>query len=336
MTSSSSSETKAAGQILGVPNTKTAKQVPRELLDLICGQLRLEDPVEKRTIAQFGLVCKNWLPSSQYRLFSIMELNDSTTESFLRDAEGSVQPLPSFIRSLRLTSFNPSTLQALKSFANVSAFALSHCRISLGDLLQAISSFPALESLAITTVVLWHDNLVKVYQFPARWRTLILDLDPTKSERFFQTILLLDTPPVFSEFLSVPGWYPKERSFLGKYLCYVGDRLQRLQLKSPNQEVFEPADRSGLQYSTGLRQPELLCDHASDVPAKVARSLSLLPSNTPTAVTLILCKPVYSAALQWQMLDSALAAGELPSVAAFVVETTEKYNFERIPIHMPS
>lgn len=237
-----------------------ALNLPQELLDLVFGDLRLEDRIERRTIADCGLVCKSWLPSSRYRLFADVALNDRTLKRFFTLMETSPFPLPTFIRSLGLSSaaldespklgplpqvttlrikaqrtvFAPdSTLQA-NSFANLSTLSLNGCRISLGSFLSAISSFPALKSLELRWVALSYDDLLSVYQFPPQCRTLILFMFRRDADQFFQALLTLHTIPVFSS-LSVTGWAP---SVLGTYLRHVGDDLKFLQLGFDNSSLL--------------------------------------------------------------------------------------------------
>ncbi|KAJ7117496.1 hypothetical protein C8R44DRAFT_879060 [Mycena epipterygia] len=254
-----------------------AQDLPQELVDLVLGEFRTDSILEKRFIARCGLICKNWLPSSRYRFFAEVDLNDRTIESFLEATGTSPFPVSTFIRSFGLSSGREDrsldeifrkrlgplpqvktlrvtmddTVFALNSsflathFAPISILILRSCQLPLNAVLDAASSFPLLQTLTLDWVDLSIESFASVtYQFPPQFHKLNLDLLPHGVSHlqhpistFFQAILCLDIIPVFSS-LSVRGIYPEEHTALEKYLRRVGDRLHHLRFDAEFSRSF--------------------------------------------------------------------------------------------------
>ncbi|KAJ7227837.1 hypothetical protein B0H12DRAFT_236639 [Mycena haematopus] len=279
-----------------------APELPRDILDLVLAELQLDDRAEKLTVADCCLVCKGWLPSSRYRLFTNahVDLNDYTITPFLEAADNSLFPIPLVIRSLGLsfsdradtlglreslrrlcplplvttlcvTSNNGVLIRNLSllknTFPDVSTLVLRNTSLPLHSVLHAASAFPLLKTLELDWVrVSYDDTLLASYQLPLHWNALTLDLLTDKSKdshRFFEAILSLNPIPVFSS-LSLRGIYPKDTSRLGRYLSYTGKALQYLQLQwGPSSFFKTDDDLVGLSYCTGLQVLDLVFHHAS-------------------------------------------------------------------------
>lgn len=80
-----------------------AQDLPQEIVDLIVGEFRLDDPIDKHTLTQCGLVCKSWHRPSRYGLFADVELTDRTVEPFLDIVHNSIVPIAMVVRSLSLS-----------------------------------------------------------------------------------------------------------------------------------------------------------------------------------------------------------------------------------------
>lgn len=80
-----------------------AQDLPQEIVDLIVGEFRLDDPIDKHTLTQCGLVCKSWHRPSRYGLFANVKLTDRTVEPFLDIVHNSIVPIAMSVRSLTLS-----------------------------------------------------------------------------------------------------------------------------------------------------------------------------------------------------------------------------------------
>jgi hypothetical protein len=240
-----------------------AANIVPELVDLIIGALHTEDPVGKHTIAQCGLVCKKWLPSSRRHLFSEVTLNDRTITTFLNLVEASPFPIPSFIRSLALhssegeqalenglaklgplpqvttlrirmdrTVFTRNSALLASSFPNVSALCFHGSKLRLRSILDAVSSFSALQNLQLDSIELMYDNSTSPLPLPPHWHSLTLSLGERQIGRFFQAILSLNTIPIFTSLCIQGEEDPAGSSFFDKYLRRVGKDLVHLRLES--------------------------------------------------------------------------------------------------------
>lgn len=241
-----------------------AQNLPQEIVDLVLSEFKTSVYSERRNIAECGLVCKNWLPSSRYRLFAEVDLNDRSMQPFIRIVETSSFPIPRFIRTLGLSSgredhsldenlrklgllpqlttlritmdhavFAQNSALLVNSFTNISNLVFHNCQLPLRSVMDAVSSFPGLKGLVLHWVTF--DTVTSLnsgYQFPSGWCSLTLNLSGNGIEDFFQAILSLgDAVPVFSS-LSIRGRDPPRKSFLEKYLSHVGNGLHQLRLES--------------------------------------------------------------------------------------------------------
>ncbi|KAJ7117488.1 hypothetical protein C8R44DRAFT_983023 [Mycena epipterygia] len=337
-----------------------AQKLPRELVDLVLGELRTDYYLERLTLARCGLVCKNWLPSSRYHLFAEVTLNDRTMRSFLRVLQTSPLPIPTFIRSLYLSFTGSSSVQSLgeigplpqvthlritmkdpvytrnyalltNSFANIYSLELERCHLQLESVLETVSSFPLLESLGLHRVTLSFDPLASAgYQFPPRWRTLTLDLPKDMMELFFQQILGLDTIPDFTS-LSVYRMYPTEESSFGKYLSHVGNGLQYLLVQSDAQTHPDP---TALCYSTGLRHLDVVFRTDLNIPSTVFRILRCIRSNSLATVNLIDNGANGIVLHEWEQLDWALADDQFANLHTVTIKSISSM-LPQLPQHMP-
>ncbi|KAJ7656484.1 hypothetical protein DFH06DRAFT_1411293 [Mycena polygramma] len=245
-----------------------ARNLPQEMVDLVLGEFQMDDLVGLRSVAACGLVCKEWLPSSRYRLFADVNLDVRTVGPFLDVVDKSLFPISSSIRSLGL-SFSGDGLgldeclgrlgplplvetlritmgqgvldrnSALleRTFPKITTLVFLSFPLTLGSILRVASSLPLLERLVLDWVYLSFTlPLPPKLQCPPRWNALRLDLLGANChngdlDSFFETILSLDQIPVFSS-LSVHGTYPREDSPFAKYLAHVGPALQHLCLES--------------------------------------------------------------------------------------------------------
>lgn len=250
-----------------------AQKLPQEIVDLVVCEFSTDDRAGKRTVAQCGLVCKNWFPSSRYRLFANVDLNDHTVRPFLSVVDKSPFPIPSVIRSLGLSfsgnegefSLEESLRQlgplrlvttlrmTLKhdiliqnstllenTFPGISTLVFRNVPLPVDSVLRTISSFPLLKSVELDWVRLSYDTVSSKYQLPRLWNSLILDLltDRSKdSQPIFAEILSLDPMPVLSS-LSVREIDPTESSPFGKYLSRIGNALHHLRLESGATHFF--------------------------------------------------------------------------------------------------
>lgn len=240
-----------------------AQNVPQELLDFVLGEYRPENRIDRRNIARYGLVCKNWLPSSRYRLFADVQISDRTMDSFVSIAQNSPLSIPNFIRSLKLSSRRADNLldenlRRLGSFPRVETLRISmtdaafhptliatmlpdistlvfeNCQLRLSSILHAVAASQSLQTLRLDWVTLSYGTpLPSPFQPPPQLRALSLDLQAGGSgsnpaiDTFFETILSLHPIPLFSS-LSVRRMHPKEHSFLTKYLSHAGDSVHYL------------------------------------------------------------------------------------------------------------
>ncbi|KAJ7227838.1 hypothetical protein B0H12DRAFT_236692 [Mycena haematopus] len=153
-----------------------AQDVPQEIMALVVGEFRLNDRVEKRTIAQCGLVCKTWFPSSRYRLFSDVNVDDHTITSFLDTVDNSIFPIPIVIRSLGLSfSGRENTVGLDESLRRLGPLPLVVVlRLTMKDdvLLRSLtllqSTFPNIVALTFRNIPLPLDSVlrtVSAFQF---------------------------------------------------------------------------------------------------------------------------------------------------------------------------
>ncbi|KAJ7464553.1 hypothetical protein FB451DRAFT_1403221 [Mycena latifolia] len=321
-----------------------AQNLPQELVDLVLGAVS-----ESHTIAQCGLVCRNWLPSSRYRYFAEIDLNDRTIKLFISVVEASPFPLPSFIRSLRLSSRREDgsleedlrklgplpQLRALsitmdhaifprnyrflaKSFANISSLTLRNCHFPLSSLLEALPHFPTLKSFALLWVGFDREPLdvlpAAAYQFPSGCHSLSLTtLEWGPVDVFFKAILSFKTMPVFS-LLSVRGMEPTEGS-LGEYLRRVGDGIHHLRVESDF--AFSGSSPTNLQFCTGLRRLELAFHYSLNIPATLLRILPHLRSSHLATVHVTDAFGNTDAPYLWREVDDALSDERFANLRAF-------------------
>ncbi|KAJ7625632.1 hypothetical protein FB45DRAFT_1004998 [Roridomyces roridus] len=334
-----------------------AQRLPHELVDLILGQHRLEDSVERKTVARSGLISRDWLPSSRYHLFAQVHLEDHTINSFLDAAHSSPFSLRNFVRSMEIYSkleYGPERLGELGILPNATSLlismnraalaqnrqilsesapkltklALVDCNLPLRCVLYTILAFPSLKSLELRNVNLSYELLPfpSTYPFTTEWSELTLS--QFHSEELLKAILALDTVPTFSS-LTVDRMLPSVDNSLGEYLRHVGDKLQFLKLGieeySATDDMSE--DFAALSYSTNLGQ--LIIEFrltAIDLSASMLQILPHLQSENLFSIKIMDplggCYVNVSHHEQWEELDKALAGAPLENLKTFVVEST--------------
>ncbi|KAJ7509723.1 hypothetical protein B0H11DRAFT_1960809 [Mycena galericulata] len=341
-----------------------AQDLPQEMLDLVVEKLQLDDSVERNTIAHCGLVCKSWLPSSRYRLFANVRLDDRTIDSFLDAVNSSSFPLISYIRSLvlyselesgpnRLDELGPlprvtilgvtmersalaqNTRRLAEFLPNLSTLSLRDCQLPLRCVLNTVSAFPSLKILELRRVHLSYGLLPfpSTYKFPPQWHALKLDQpDPG---RLFEAMLALDTIPMFSS-LTVHGMYPREDNSFGAYLRHVGDKMRHIRLETDLSFSDLVVDPAALRYSTGLHRLDLALSHPIDIARWVLRVLPHLHSNVLTTLNIIDFYGVDAAPHHtWEQLDQALADERLVSLNELIVDSVSQPLVAQLAERMP-
>ncbi|KAJ7509712.1 hypothetical protein B0H11DRAFT_1256059 [Mycena galericulata] len=343
-----------------------AQNIPPEIMDLVLGEYRPENRAERETIAHCGLVCKNWLSASRYRLFSDAKFDDRTIESFFSVVEKSPFPLPAFIRSLQLSSARRDgsfcerlwqlapfsqvkTLRismdelALNStllaniFPDISTLIFQGYRPSFSSVLNAMASFPSVQTLGLEWVSLSYAKFSPLaYRSPPRWNALTVNFHHQAAiEELFETILSLNPIPIFSA-LSVHGTYPTHSSYLTKYLRHAGGRVQYLCLGS-NEYLTSTA--IGLRHSTGLRCLDLVFHHnvsftqrlENVLPNLCSRNLVTINITSPYTGTMIIN------ASHWARLDEALVDehGPLAQLRTFRIKSASPRFVDSLLGRMP-
>ncbi|KAJ7097281.1 hypothetical protein B0H15DRAFT_36203 [Mycena belliarum] len=335
-----------------------AQTLPQELVDLILCEFKTDIRSERRFIAQCGLICRAWLPSSRYRLFADFELTDRNVKALLRIVETSPFPIPTFIRSLAVSSCQEedgllekpfrklgplpqvTTLRVTmdhdvlalnvallaQRFANLPHLVLHTCKLPISAVFDAVSRFPALKNIGLHWVGFDRDAPppLRGSRFPSECNTLSLNLMTSDISAFFKAVLSLDTIPVFTS-LSVYGADPKEGTSLGDYLRHMGDRLHHFCFERSD-SVFDDACTGALSFSTGLRRLDLVVKHAMDVPGIVLRVLIKLHSIHLTAVNVTdtYGNPNVGRVIdeRWQAADKELAHARFANLRAFTFEVS--------------
>ncbi|KAJ7180996.1 hypothetical protein C8R46DRAFT_1211282 [Mycena filopes] len=353
-----------------------ADRCPQEILDLVFAQFPT-DRVGKRTVAQFGLVCRNWLPSSRYRFFSDVDINDRSIKPFLDVVAQSPFPIPTFIRSLGLSPSGleqkldvAEFLQNMKPFgqvttlritmtealldrsytilgntlSSVTTLVLRHVLLPVHSILLAVSTFSALKSLVLDWVNPSYDldDLAATsYHFPPHWDSLTVDLN-TRPDPFFQALLALPRPPIFSS-LSLRGVYPTDGSHFGRYLAHVGDALHYIRFEAEASGEFgERMNRHpvGLRASTGLRHLEMVFADHSTIAETVHSALTYLTSKCLVSLSVIdasVLPPTGSPVRQpWAKLDKILEERRFSTLEEFRVQTHYRALGAKITQRMPS
>ncbi|KAJ7464524.1 hypothetical protein FB451DRAFT_1561793 [Mycena latifolia] len=344
-----------------------ARNLPQELVHLVLCVFRTDICSERRVIADCGLICKEWLPSSRYRLFDDVALNDGNMKKFLGIVETSPFPITTFIRSLgvasgrkdgsleenlrklgpfpqmkslRITMDRVIFVQKSQFLANffaktVSSLTLYNCHLSLSSVMDALSHFPTLKSFKLLWVYFDGRPLPPAaeYQLPSGCRALSLDHQAHHIEPFFKAILSFKTIPIFSS-LSVRGEEPTECSSLGDYLRRAGDGIHHLRFESDFS--FFSSSPTNLQFCTGLRRLELVFHHSLDIPATLLR---ILPHLRSSHLATVHVTDNYGRNVQegWEVVDDALADQRFAQLRAFTVQALRS-QLERwdLPDSMPS
>ncbi|KAJ7764933.1 hypothetical protein B0H16DRAFT_1310555, partial [Mycena metata] len=81
------------------------RDLPQELVDHVLDNIAFSATGDTKDIGACGSVCKRWLPSSRKHLFSHLAISNSgspTPQSFLDLADGSSEPVLSFVRTIHL------------------------------------------------------------------------------------------------------------------------------------------------------------------------------------------------------------------------------------------
>ncbi|KAJ6480883.1 hypothetical protein C8R45DRAFT_1215809 [Mycena sanguinolenta] len=250
-----------------------AQKLPQEILDLVVGEFRLDDRVEKRMIAQCGLVCKAWFPSSRYRLFGDVNVNDHTITSFLDAVDNSLFAIPIVIRSLglsfsgrentvgldeslrrlgplplvvalRLTMKDEILLRSLpllqNTFPKISDLIFRSVPLRIDSVFRTVSAFRSLKSLQLDWVSLSYadedgdDDEGKSYQFPPQWDSLTMDLlDDSRDSQKVFATILSLDPIPILSSLAVREMGLEKDTPIGKYMARIGNALTYLRLESP-------------------------------------------------------------------------------------------------------
>ncbi|KAJ6455658.1 hypothetical protein DFH09DRAFT_1014096 [Mycena vulgaris] len=328
--------------------------LPHELLDLILGELHRDDSL---TIAQCGLVCRNWLSSSRYSFFAEVEFkNERTMESFLSAVETSPFPITTFIRSLTFSRYfrGEENLRKLgpllqvmtlrtppaqinnfpflaEACANTVDLILHHSfEYPLRSAMEAVSAFPSLKSLGLHWISFSDVSLPATYRFPPQCRALSLLLTKRMSERFFQAILSLYTIPAFSS-LAVRE-VSTSHTFFSRYLCHVGGDLQYLRFQFGSDLIFDH-DLTWLHHSTGLRRLDLV---SSNIPGHVVLLPSYITSSHLAAVNVIdIRADQIPRQKQWAEVDQALTNECFATLCAFTIQTRSQKLVMHVPQLMP-
>ncbi|KAJ6480884.1 hypothetical protein C8R45DRAFT_1003996 [Mycena sanguinolenta] len=334
-----------------------AQNLPQEILDLVVGEFRRDDRVEKRMIAQCGLICRSWFPSSRYRLFSDVNVDDHTIISFLDAVDNSLFAIPIVIRSLGL-SFSgrentvgldeslrrlgplplvvalrltmnedilPRSLLLLQNtFPNITSLVLRNLPLPLDSVLRTVSAFQFLRSVHLDWIRLSCDTPPPSCQLPRHWDSLTLDLlekNRGDSQQFFTHILSLSPIPFFSS-LAVREIDPSKDAPMGRYLAHVGNALAYLRLESGASRFFYGDDINGLKYCTGLRRLDLVFYHSSWITNTVLEVLNSFRSRN--LVELNILDKFGSGRVKaggWKELDAKLAEEQFAQLQTFSVQT---------------
>ncbi|KAJ7143760.1 hypothetical protein C8R44DRAFT_139700 [Mycena epipterygia] len=344
-------------------------KLPPELLDLVLEEFHPTNYRDERlAIAHCGLVCKSWLPSSRYRLFSRIYLNDYVLEPFLRVVKASPFQIPSFIRHLDLHSRREDAfLQAFlhelggplplvatlclrmnhavlalntavlaQTFPMLPNLVLCYCRLSPVAVFDAAAAFPALRSLELLELEPDDDDsdqhvIPSAHRFPPQCRTLTLSGRFT--EPFLEALLALRTLPVFTSLSTEGVIYPTEDSLLGKYLCRAGNGLRDLHyVRSSN------SPPTALCYCTTLKSLSISF-YPAGVPNVPSRILQMLPylRSRAVALTVNMLLNTYSGAPvadDWGRLDRALSPSEFTRVQTLTFVSRVREIVE-LPRYMP-
>ncbi|KAJ7143758.1 hypothetical protein C8R44DRAFT_845935 [Mycena epipterygia] len=346
--------------------------LPPELLDLVLEEFHPTDYLdERRAIAHCGLVCKSWLPSSRYRLFSRIYLYDYTLEPFLRAVKASPFPIRNFIRYLDLHSGREdASLQAFlhelgplplvatlclrmnhailalnaaalaRTFPTLPNLVLHDCRLPPAAVFDAALAFPGLRSLGLNWLDLEPDDGTNSYslpyasRFPTQCRALTLSGRST--EPFLEAFLTLNTVPVFAS-LSTQGIFPTEDSLFGQYLRRVGNNLHHLRYTRASIALLPTA----LCYCTALKSLSVsfysLPAGSPNVPSRILQMLPYLRSRALSALTFDMLPGAYSGAPiadDWDRLDRALSPSEFTRVQTLTFVSRAREVAE-LPRYMP-
>ncbi|KAK7024944.1 hypothetical protein R3P38DRAFT_1055051 [Favolaschia claudopus] len=349
-----------------------AQDLPPEIVDLIVEQFQLTTRDDKRCIARMGLVCKDWLPSSRYRFFSDVDLNDHTSGPFLAVLENTPFPVTNYIRSLGLSfagredtfeieamlrtlghlplvktlriTLNDQVLAGNASlitelFPGTTHLVFRGIPLALNSILSTAMGFHSLKSLKLDWVDVVaaseSDEPLSSYHLSPKLESIELDpLDPGNGNTFFGAILGLHPVPVISS-LSIREVNPSEPSSLGRYLLHLGSALRHLRMESPSRDA--PRDHlTALRYCTGLQQLDLVYHHGSDVGTSVSRAISIIESRTLTVITVLHKSSVDTSPSEWQAVDEQLADSQFAKLQVFRLGSIEpglvRTAFENMPM----
>ncbi|KAJ6530034.1 hypothetical protein DFH09DRAFT_1370824 [Mycena vulgaris] len=275
-----------------------AQSLPVEIVDQIIDHLlQINHQGKIHDVAVCGLVCRAWLPSSRYHLFSRPSLTNKNITAFLDVVQTSPFPILSFARYVcisigsataasasdsillrRLEKLDPF-LRVTKlrfdsphlvsdrcrqvvgrSFENITTLQFFIAILPLNSILAALPSFPALERLGFHLVIFAEEEPRQSpsYDFPPTWHALYLTVPSSSSFGEYLFQKLLSLATIpVLSSLSAHETCPEENSFMTEYLRHLGDRLQYLQLEPSCGYAREGELGAGLRYSTDLRCLEL-------------------------------------------------------------------------------
>ncbi|KAJ7143701.1 hypothetical protein C8R44DRAFT_724736 [Mycena epipterygia] len=207
------------------------------------------------TLASCGLVCRSWLPSSRYHLFSSISLNENNAASFLAISKSSLTNIPAVVREVEL-HFSRESLPNLISilslltqtkrlrllplrdevaYADVvarvgsdwaSRMNILHKFDSFAQVLDCICLCPQLQSLEIRGVWKEMGDLSLLSSLPKSLRTLDLTCD---LDFFLSWLLTLDEIPQISD-LTLRSIRVGEIPVVTNHLRILGSALESLKL----------------------------------------------------------------------------------------------------------
>ncbi|KAJ6480882.1 hypothetical protein C8R45DRAFT_905493 [Mycena sanguinolenta] len=348
-----------------------AQKLPQEIVDFVVGEFRLDVRVEKRMIAQCGLVCKAWFPSSRYRLFSDVNVDDHTITSFLDAVDKSLFAIPIVIRSLglsfsgrentvgldeslrrlgplplvvalRLTMNDDILLRSLpllqNTFPNITSLVLRNVPLPIDSVFRTVSAFQLLKSLELDWVRLsYPDEKGKSYPLPPQWNSLTLDLLPDNyrdSQKFFAAILTLNPIPILSS-LAVREIHTAENAPIGKYLARFGNALTYIRLESGPSKFFNDHDIDGLKYCTGLRRLDFEFHCPSAIANTVLDVLRCLRCRNLVQVDIVHKFGGDFTTDRWQQLDAKLAEEQFAQLRSFRLKSKSEIVVTGVARRMP-
>ncbi|KAJ7464573.1 hypothetical protein FB451DRAFT_1263880 [Mycena latifolia] len=179
-----------------------------------------------------------------------------------------------------------------RSFEHTTCLHFVGSMVSMDFILHALSSFPALETVALTLSFFHLAPLESPpYRFPPKWRSLYLKVHDPIGQEFFEKLLSLDTIPVLSSLCAHDTW-PTDNSFMERYLRHVGRHLQYLQLDAGHfwavrSQITDADGPIGLLHSTGLRWLDLRVDRVFFLMESILLTLRHLRSRNLVTINLL-------------------------------------------------